>query len=184
MGAFRGFDTGNINQGKWKQPDYFSSWEAKGHINSSRQLNNAFLQDLGKAFKSAWLSGGDYLMESVIGEYSSYQAALCAHNLEGHVVALWANTPHTQKMENLASWRLQMSTLRLNFICRRTSSRAEVAIFRDGGFGEKQKDGDGPAEAAPGNAGIVSIERKKKHILHECGAERLRSIPMGDFVLF
>lgn len=30
-------------------------------------------------------------MESMIDEYPSYQAALCAHNLEGHMIALWAN---------------------------------------------------------------------------------------------
>lgn len=36
-------------------------------------------------------------MESVIGEYSSYQAALRAHNLEGHVIAVWANTHGTEK---------------------------------------------------------------------------------------
>lgn len=95
-------------------------------------------------------------MESVIGEYSSYQAALCAYNLEGHVIALWANTPDT---ENAAFSQLKASDVDFpaNFICLCTSSRAQAAIFRDSGFGEKQKDGDGPAEAAPGNAGIVSI---------------------------
>lgn len=95
-------------------------------------------------------------MESVIGEYSSYQAALCAHNLEGHVIALWANTSDT---ENYAFSQLKDSDVDspTNFICLCTSSRADVAIIRDGSFGEKQKDGDGPAEAAPGNAGIVSI---------------------------
>lgn len=35
-------------------------------------------------------------MESVIGEYSSYQAALRAHNLECHVIAVWANTHGTE----------------------------------------------------------------------------------------
>lgn len=29
-------------------------------------------------------------MESVIGEQFSHQAALCAHDLEGHVISLWA----------------------------------------------------------------------------------------------
>lgn len=97
-------------------------------------------------------------MESVIGEYSSYQAALCAHNLEGHMIALCANTPD---MENLAFSQLKASDVDslTNFICLCTSSRADVAVVRDGSFGEKQKDGDGPAEAAPGNAGIVSIEK-------------------------
>lgn len=122
-------------------------------------------------------------MESVIGEYSSYQAALCAHNLEGHVVALWANTPHTQNGEFSQLKASDVDSL-TNFSCRCTSSRAEVAIFRDGGFGEKQKDGDGPAEAAPGKAGIVSIKNKSTFCINVeqngCGASRCATLFVLD----
>lgn len=40
------------------------------------------------AFPFERFSGGRYLMESVIGQYPSDQAALCAHDLEGHVESL------------------------------------------------------------------------------------------------
>lgn len=107
-------------------------------------------------------------MESVIGEYSSYQAALRAHNLEGHVIAVWANTHGT---ENAAFSLLTGVWLRCRILCLRTSNGADVTIFRDGRFREKQKDGDGPAEAAPGDAGIVSVGQT----LHYCHSQRLHN---------
>lgn len=91
-------------------------------------------------------------MESVIGEYSSYQAALRAHNLEGHVIVVWANTHGPEE----AAFSL-LKGVWLRDFCLRTSSGADVTIFGDGCFREEQKDGDGPAEAAPGDAGIVSV---------------------------
>lgn len=61
-----------------------------------------------------------------------------------------------------------------NSVCFRTSGGADAAIFGDGSFGEEQKDGDGPAEAAPGDAGVVSVGTQT-HILQSRGAERVRN---------
>lgn len=47
-----------------------------------------FYKIWGDPLKSPAVSRTHYLTEAVIGEESSYQAALCAHNLEGQVIAL------------------------------------------------------------------------------------------------
>ncbi len=60
------------------------------------KTQSIFLYDLGQSnpIKFAWFSGKHYLMESMIGEYSSYQAALCAYNLEGHMISHYADEKH------------------------------------------------------------------------------------------
>lgn len=99
----------------------------------------------------------------MIGQYSSYQAALCAHNLEGHVVSLWANETlfYSYILYNnmFLVWNklkpLKMFYSFNKFWC--TSNRADIPIFWNNGFREKQEYWDGLAKAAPGNAGMVSV---------------------------
>lgn len=114
-------------------------------------------------------------MESVIGEYSSYQAALCAHNLEGHVVALWANT---RKMENLASWKLQMSTLRPTLFVVVPPVELRLPSFETAASGKNKMTGMDllrPHQAMQG----LSLSTKKKTIFcinveqNGCVASRL-----------
>lgn len=92
-------------------------------------------------------------MEPVIGEYSSYQAALCAYNLEGHMISLWASKTQDKI---IILWAGIFNFCNVNSLLR-TSGRADIAIFWDGSFREKQEDWDGLAKAAPCNAGIVSV---------------------------
>lgn len=73
-------------------------------------------------------------------------------------------------MQHLANWKAFDSDV--GYFGLRTASGADVAIFRDGCFREKQKDGDGPAEAAPGDAGIVSVG--KAHFCITVTPKRLR----------
>lgn len=78
--------------------------------------------------KSPVVSRTHYLTEAVIGEYSSYQAALCAHDLEGQVIALLAKR-NTHNVRIFSAFKVSEKHSVLDFCLGLTSSGADLAIF-------------------------------------------------------